>query len=613
MGLTMRRVVVVLSTCVWLAACDEGEEVCTKPPCSSAGNGSGSGGTQSASGGSAEAGEAGSTAEAGASRGGSKYTGSVDMGGAGAGGMEPAPTPPSWLIYTARDDASALSLFASPLDTEAAAEPAEPGAKPAPLQLSASYGANESLSVFEVSRSGERVVYRLRGATAYDRDLFVVDLNGGQPTTPVRINSPLPVDGLIGGAWLSDDGQRIAYLAKDSLEVGFDLFAVDLSGVTPSVPLRINERTDDLESVSVSASAPWLGGSLLYTLTADIEAPDEQSELYLADVATWPPTTPAVKLSSDDGTGITLPWLSPDRSRLVYARESASEAVHAFFIDGLPGAATAAKPLVGDFLAPITLFRAIWAPDNLQLVYEADGATAGTTELFRLTPSAETLAAQRLNLDLPAGGQVFGSEAWSPDSRKVVFAADQEEQGKFQLLLADVSGAEPAAPLTVSERIQPGQSLCTWSPDNRWVVFTSDLVTPSTLELFAFDTALAEGATPVRINTALAAQNHAVLNVAFAPRGARLYYSAEQTSPGAYDLFTVDLSGAAPSAPQRVNTSTAADRSAIVSSLGRDGSLFFLESGGGAQNLYFVADPAGESVLINAATQKVSTFALAYP
>jgi Tol biopolymer transport system component len=218
-----------------------------------------------------------------------------------------------------------------------------------------------------------------------------------------------------------------------------------------------------------------------------------------------------------------------------------------------------------------------------------------------------------LNLELPAGGQASGIEVWSSDSRKVVFAADQEEQGEFQLLLADVSGDELAAPLTVSERIKPGQSLCSWSPDNRWVVFTSDLVTPNTLELFAFDTTLTEGAAPVRLNTALAAQEHAVLNVAFAPQGARLYYSAEQASPGAYDLFTVDLSGAAPSAPLRLNTSSAAARSAIVSSIGRDGSLFFLESTADTQNLYWLTDASGEGAPVNAAMQKVSTFALAYP
>ncbi len=596
----MRRVVVVLLTCVLFAGCDEGEEVCHKPPCSSAGKSSGA--------------TSGSSDDAGAGT-----VGGITMGGAGSGGMatetETDMTPPSWVVYTASSEGAALALFASPLAVKAAdpADPADP-AEPAPLQLSASYGANESLTVFEVSRSGERVVYRLRGAAEHDRDLFVVDLNGGQPTTPVRINSPLPEDGQIGGAWLAADGQKIAYLAKDRPEAGFDLFAVDLSGVTPSVPVRINERTTELESVS--ASAPWLGSSLLYTLTADIQAVDEQSELYLADLATWPPAAAATQLSSDDGAGegTTLPWLSPDRSQLVYAREPAApnEPVHAFFIGGLPTAATAPKPLVGDFLDAITLFRPIWAADNLQLVYEADGATAGTTELFRLTPSADILGPQRLNPDLPVGGQVLGTEAWSPNSHKVVFAADQEEQGKFQLLLSDVSGAEPAAALTVSERIQPGQSLCAWSPDNRWVVFTSDLVTPGTLELFAFDTELSEGAMPVRINTALAAKDHAVLNVAFAPQGARLYYSAEQTSAGAYDLFTVDLNPA-PSAPRRLNTSSAADRSATESRLGRDGSLFFLETGGGAQSLHWLATTAGEAVPISALTQQVSTFALAYP
>jgi Tol biopolymer transport system component len=589
MGFTMRRVLAVVSTLALFSGClDEGEDQCSALRCPK-----GNGGTQSGSGGT-------SVAEAGMSEGGEGGEGGI-VAMAGAGGMAPDVTPPSWVIYAASPEGGLLALFASRLGEETLADA---------LPLSPAFGEGETLSSFEVSRSGERVVYRVKDAANNDRDLFVVDVNGGTPTTPVRINSPLPANGQIGGSWLSDDGQKIAYSTKDSAEGGYDLYAVDLSGVTPSVPVRINEERKQLESVS--ATAPWLGASLLYTLTAEAA----QSELYLADVTGWPPA-PAVRISTDDGTGkgTTLPWLSPDRSRLVYARGSMTpdEPVQAFFVDGLPAAAAAPRPLVGDFLEPLTLFRAIWAPDSVQLAYEADGATAATTDLFWLNPAAETLAARRLNEALPAGAGAFGTEAWSPDSSKLVFAADQGEPGNFQLMLATVSAEEPPALRLVSERIQPGQSLCAWSPDGRWVVFTSDRVTTSTLELFALDTEK-DDAEPVRVNTALAVQGNAVLNVGFAPQGARLYYSAEQASPGAYDLFTIDLNEEAkPMAPQRLNAGKAANRAVMVSSVARDGSLFFLESEGATQTLYRVADATQKGEQINGAGYNVSSFALAYP
>jgi Tol biopolymer transport system component len=605
MGFTMRRVLAVLSTLALFSGClDDGEDQCSALRCPKGNGGtqSGSGGTSVAEAGMSMGGEGGEGARAGeggeGARAGEGGEG-ARAGEGGEGGMAPDVTPPSWVIYAASPEGGRLALFASRLGEDTLADA---------LPLSPAFGEGETLSSFEVSRSGERVVYRVKDAANNDRELFVVDVNGGTPTVPVRINSPLPANGRIGGSWLSDDGQKIAYSTKDSAEGGYDLYAVDLSGVTPSVPVRINAERQPLESVS--ATAPWLGASLLYTLTADITAEATQSELYLADVTSWPPA-PAVRISTDDGTGgTTLPWLSPDRSRLVYARGSMTpgQPVQAFFVDGLPAAAAAPRPLVGDFLEPLTLFRAIWAPDSVQLAYEADGATAATTDLFWLNPAAETLAARPLNEALPAGG----TEAWSPDSSQLVFAADQGE-GNFKLMLATVNAEEPPPLRLVSERIQPGQSLCTWSPDGRWVVFTSDLVTASTLELFAFDTENAD-AVPVRVNTALAVQGTAVLNVGFAPQGARLYYSAEQASPGAYDLFTIDLNEEAqPMAPQRLNASTAANRAVMVSSVARDGALFFLESAGATQTLYRVADATQKGEQVNGAGYSVSSFALAYP
>jgi Tol biopolymer transport system component len=519
--------------------------------------------------------------------------------------MGPTVTPPSWVIYAAASSKDeAPTLYASALD----------GADAAPLTLSVTFGEGERLSSFEVSRRGERVVYRSQDAQSNDRDLFLVDINGGAPTVPVRINSPLPPAGQLGGAWLSDDGQKIAYLAKDSEAAGYDLYAVDLSGVTPSVPVLINDGTSEL--ASVSATTPWLGPSLLYTLTADITAETEQSELYLADVTSWPPAA-AVALSSDDdaGKGASLSWISPDRSRLVYTRGSGTPGgpVHAFFVDGLPGAAAAPKPLVGDLLEPLTLFRAIWAPDSVQLAYEADGVTAGTTELFWLDPGAEPLAPRRLNTELPEGRRVFGTEAWSPDSSQLVFAADLGEPGHFELVLATVNAEPPTTPVPGSDGFQPDQSLCTWSPDGRWVVFTSDRVTPSTFDLYAFDTKNPDAAA-VRVNTALAVQGHAVLNVGFAPQGAQLYYSAEQTSPGAYDLFTVDLNEVPRMAPRRLNASAAAKRSVTANRIAGDGALFFLEEAEAVQTLYRLADGAEEGEPINDADRKyVSSFTLAYP
>jgi Tol biopolymer transport system component len=622
----MSRVFVVWVTLATLAGCGYETYCASGDTCDKAG----------------AAGESGSAGDAASGSAGDAAGGSAgepaEGGSAGAGGkMEPDPEPvaPTWVVFTASGMDGLPAVYASPL----IAEPA-----PTPVLLSPPYPADRSLSGFIVSPTRERVLYRLKDASGNDRELFLVDIVAGAASEPMLVNLPLvePGDGSIGQAWFSADGRKVAYLARAEAAQGYDLFVVDVSDAKAPDAQRVNsERVSATESVSVSTRGPWLGHSLLYSLIADTTAAEPESELYLSNV-TGSPAAP-IAISSDEGagTGSTEAWPARDGSSLVYSRVAGGVA-HAFYVGGLLGETPSAlTPLVGEHLDSMSSFRVTWAPDNAQLLLTASDAGTGTTELFQLEPAAATPLARAVHGALPEGSQIAGLETWSPKDRahpelgnRVAYAV--QEDGRVDLYTANLT-ANPSAPVLVQQHVRPGQSFCSWSPDGRWLVFTSDDGEAKNLDLYVYDTQLptpAEGAggaggaggaagegntpapaTAMRVNSGLVGQNLAVMGVALAPKGSsRLYYSAEQQSKGAFGLYAVDLSGDAPGPRTTLSQGTVAGRTASITAVAADGSVFFVESSADASDLFWL--PAGDParvVPINVAMTKVSDVALVYP
>ncbi len=89
------------------------------------------------------------------------------------------------------------------------------------------------------------------------------------------------------------------------------------------------------------------------------------------------------------------------------------------------------------------------AKNNLGVVYTADQDVDGVTELY--AASIFGGAVQKLNGTLTAGGDVYyASIKIAPDSRAVIYRADQEVDDKFELY-ATVLGRDMYLPLVVNQ------------------------------------------------------------------------------------------------------------------------------------------------------------------
>ncbi len=89
------------------------------------------------------------------------------------------------------------------------------------------------------------------------------------------------------------------------------------------------------------------------------------------------------------------------------------------------------------------------AKNNLGVVYTADQEVDGVTELY--AASIFGGAVQKLNGTLTAGGGVYyASIKIAPDSRAVIYRADQEVDEKFELFVT-LQSRDMYLPLVVSE------------------------------------------------------------------------------------------------------------------------------------------------------------------
>jgi hypothetical protein len=177
--------------------------------------------------------------------------------------------------------------------------------------------------------------------------------------------------------------------------------------------------------------------------------------------------------------------------------------------------------------------------------------------------------ALKVNPDFPSNLYDVGSAKWSPDGQRILYAADQTNGTNVELFVVDAPGFLLGAP----ERVSPPFTLATsnvdanpldgygWSPDGASVALIADVTADEVFELWLSDVSVsppvARRVTPVLPATA------DVHDFLFSPDGNRIVYRADQNVDAQDELFHSDLSGAAPSAPQRVNTALPAGGSVV--------------------------------------------------
>lgn len=247
------------------------------------------------------------------------------------------------------------------------------------------------VSSFQISPTGNRVVYMLRTDSVDTSGMFSVPLVGG---TPMRVSTALSTSccPILEGYWITPDGSRVVYVywnATNSVDRG--LFVAPIDGSSAAVHL-----------ITPTGNQTNLGVQLTFT---------------------------------------------PDSQRAIYRTNETGHPIYSIKLDGSepPRRLTPVPVTGGDIPRPFIL-----SPDGGYVVYRSDQETDGLFELFSISTTIPGAVPVKLNPVLPTGGSVgdpvnsattnFTDFLISPDSTRVVYMASQEVNNEVEVYSVPIAG-----------------------------------------------------------------------------------------------------------------------------------------------------------------------------
>ncbi len=383
------------------------------------------------------------------------------------------------------------------------------------VQLNAPRASGETVTYYQVTPDGSRTAFIVASSGPWQ--LWSAPTAGG--ASPVLLDT----GSLLHALALTPDSTRALYLERTG---GPDaLFSVALDGSSAPVLLdpqvyihRISPvggrvafsrsaAPGGVYSVPVDGSAspvPLFGQPLTGNLHV---APDGQRVVFLYRPSSGPGGLYSAPIDgSAAATEIAGPlvaggevkaWrISPDSTRVVYLADAQVDEVYELYSVPIDGSASpvrlnAALVAGGDVFAGAIGFSEVHFPitsDSTRVAYVADQDTDEVRELY-VVPIDGSASPVKLSGPMVAGGDLAENTTVSafrisPDSTRVVYCADQESDGLFELFLVPSDGSR--APLKLNRPLaRPGSTLgFEITADSRRVVYQATESSQVT-ELFA--------------------------------------------------------------------------------------------------------------------------------
>jgi hypothetical protein len=303
-----------------------------------------------------------------------------------------------------------------------------------PVKLNGSLVLWGDVLSFQISADSSRVVYRADQDTDGVVELYSRPLDGSG--SPVKLNGSLVGGGSVQSAFqISADSSRVVYLADQDADNVYELYSRPLDG--SGSPVKLNgsllvANGDVHSGFQISADS----SRVVYR--ADSEA-DQVFQVYSRPLdGSGSPVELNGSLVS--GGHVTDFRISADSSRVVYHADQDTDNVYELYsvpLDGSDGPVKLNGSLVdgGDVTAPFHI-----SPDSRRVVYRADQDTDGVNELYSVSLDGSS-SPIKLNGDLAGGGNVYFDLQFSPDSEVVVYRADQEIDEVIELYAATGFGS----------------------------------------------------------------------------------------------------------------------------------------------------------------------------
>jgi Tol biopolymer transport system component len=229
--------------------------------------------------------------------------------------------------------------------------------------------------------------------------------------------------------------------------------------------------------------------------------------------------------------------LSPDLTHVAYLAFQESATVPGLYLVDLATPGTSTR-LNSALVANGGIDEFAFSPDGARIAYIADQDVAGKSELY-LVVLANPGVSTKLNSALGADRDVAPGHSFSPDGTKVLYAADQEVDGRFELYLVDLAALGIST--KVNEPFVAGGNTATgyrFSPDGEWIGYLADQDVDDLRELYLVATATPGVSS--KLNATLGADRD-VCAFEFSPDSTLVAYCADQDVDDIIELYLVDI------------------------------------------------------------------------
>jgi Tol biopolymer transport system component len=285
----------------------------------------------------------------------------------------------------------------------------------------------------QISTDSSRVVYLADQERDTVIELYSVPLSG-PAGLGVKLNGLLMGGGNVMAFRISPECSRVVYRADQDSNNVYELYSTPLVGpANEGIKLSKLLTVDgDVIDFDVSPDSRWV----VY------RAYQDHNELFeLHRVPLMGPTTLGVKIGPLLVGGVVKPApfdavkITPDSSRVVYIAYQPINGQDELYSVPISGPAGLGVKLNGGLAAGGDVTPFLISPDSRRVVYRANQQAINVFELYSTPTEGPASAGIKLNGPLTANGSVKDFFGISPDSGRVLYIADQDTDEMSELYL----------------------------------------------------------------------------------------------------------------------------------------------------------------------------------
>ena len=220
--------------------------------------------------------------------------------------------------------------------------------------------------------------------------------------------------------------------------------------------------------------------------------------------------------------------ISPNGLRVAYVADQRTDGVFELFVTTIDGGTPPTTPvsgtMAGSGIAPDSdnpgRYAFAWSSDSSRVAYRADQFIAGVIELFTVISNGSDNV--KLHPDFIAGQNV-DTFSWAPDGSRVAYLANQDDVDAVELYTSLPTGL---GNLRVSgDLVDDGNvNNFLWAPNSDWIAYLADQTTVDQFELFVTQP---DQNTPEQVSFPLTALGDVRSDFDWAPDSSRLAYRAD--------------------------------------------------------------------------------------